>query len=323
MEIPRLKLGSRTDNELVADRTTSLLATILVGDVWGMPIPVKGIQLRLGSSYVFGARFKRVCFLDWGIISADSSRRTDVVLGEDVLDLKPCIELGICGMIHSITRHYHPCEPAKASQLLDTLHFNLSLGILDSVTLLLEDDADLSVFPEAKTMKIGRRTTFADFLDCVSELAEDDGHAVYANNDIMMSIDIAEAAARLTMNISMIALTRRELDGALPSIENPSWSQDTWIIKTHRISRMLKETVRHSLGIAGCKNIFAAQLVANGCSLWNPSLDVSTIHNDPSRCLTYSRDRRYNEFFAIPLLCHLIDVESAISDYEFTFCAKS
>jgi hypothetical protein len=226
-------------------------------------------------------------------------------------------------MLHFVTQHYHPCSPVKAKQLREALEFNLGLDIFDKVTLLLEDNADFSDFPSVSTKLLGRRALFSDFLELITEQADESSHIVFSNSDMMMSADILKAIDRVTMHNSVLALTRRELDGSLPSIDNPSWSQDTWVMKSHKISSMLIETVRHSLGIAGCENLFAAQLVANGYNLWNPSLDVLTIHNDPSPTLTYSRDRRYNGFFAIPHLCHLLDIESTIPGYEFTFCVKS
>jgi hypothetical protein len=117
---------------------------------------------------------------------------------------------------------------------------------------------------------------------------------------------------------SVIALTRRELDGEFPPFYQ-GLSQDTWIMKGHPVDPLLRDTANLALGIAGCENIFTAQLIANGYSVWNPCLDIRTTHNDPSPNYNYRDCKRYYGFYAFPAPCHIRDVESSIPDYQFEF----
>ena len=225
-------------------------------------------------------------------------------------------------MIHYVTQHFQPSDPSKRAQIEDCLTRNQRLGIFDQVTLLMDSETMSSDPDSSRRVRLGRRANFSDFLEIVSAPENAEDHIVFSNSDILMSEDILQVTERLSSHSSVIALTRRELSGELPPIL-PGRSQDTWIMKGHAISSLLRDTVGISLGIAGCENIFAAQLIANGYNLWNPCLDVVTTHNDPSPNFNYEDCRRYFGFYAFPTPCRVKDVEASLPNYEFAFLSMS
>ena len=90
-------------------------------------------------------------------------------------------------------------------------------------------------------------------------------------------------------------------------------------MKGHPVDPLLRDTTNLALGVAGCENIFTAQLIANGYNAWNPCLDIRTTHNDPSPNYNYRDCKRYYGFYAVPAPCHIRDVESSIPAYQFEF----
>lgn len=221
-------------------------------------------------------------------------------------------------MILFATQRYTPSNPTKMGQLNACLAHNKGLGIFDEITLLVEDmDGDANT-DSCQTIHLGRRSSFSDFLGLVSSPEYSDHPIVFSNSDIFMSEDILLAAKQLSSPSSVIALTRRELDGEFPPFYQ-GLSQDTWIMKGHAVDPLLRDTANLALGIAGCENVFTAQLVANGYNVWNPCLDVRTTHNDPSPNYNYRDCKRYYGFYAFPAPCHIRDVESSIPDYQFEF----
>ena len=221
-------------------------------------------------------------------------------------------------MILFATQHYKPSNPVKRGQLNACLEHNKELGIFTKITLLIEDLDDDANTDSCLTVHLGRRSSFSDFLELVSSPEYRDHHLVFSNSDIFMSEDILLAAKQLSSPSSVIALTRRELDGEFPPFYQ-GLSQDTWIMKGHPVDPLLRDTANLALGIAGCENIFTAQLIANGYNVWNPCLDIRTTHNDPSPNYNYRDCKRYYGFYAFPAPCHIGDVESSIPEYQFEF----
>lgn len=221
-------------------------------------------------------------------------------------------------MIIFATQHYKPSNPTKEKQLNECLIHNKGLGIFDEVTLLMEDEDGNSNIDACRKINLGRRCSFSDFLELVSSPEYKDHHVVFANSDLFMSEDILPAVKQLSSPSSVIALTRRELDGEFPPFYQ-GLSQDTWIMKGHPVDSLLRDTANLALGVAGCENIFAAQLIANGYNVWNPCLDIRTTHNDPSPNYNYRDCKRYYGFYAFPAPCHIRDVESSIPEYQFEF----
>ncbi len=221
-------------------------------------------------------------------------------------------------MILFATQHYKPSNSIRIEQLNACLAHNKELGIFDEIILLMEDVDNDANTDSCQTIYLGRRAGFSDFLEIVSSPDWSDHHIVFSNSDVFMSEDILLAAKQLYSPSSVIALTRRELDGEFPPFYQ-GLSQDTWIMKGHPVNQLLRDTAKLALGIAGCENIFTAQLIANGYNVWNPCLDIRTTHNDPSPNHNYGDCKRYYGFYAFPAPCHIRDVESSIPEYQFEF----
>ncbi|MBD2550451.1 hypothetical protein H6G65_12815 [Microcystis elabens FACHB-917] len=225
-------------------------------------------------------------------------------------------------MIHFATQHYRPSNPNRMEQLNACLAHNKGLGIFAQIILLMEASDEDAHTDSCRTIHLGRRSSFSDFLRLVSSPDYFDHHIVFSNSDLFMNEDVLLAADQLSSPSSVIALTRRELDGEFPPF-HPGLSQDTWIMKGHSVDPLLLDTTNLALGIAGCENMFTAQLIAHGYNVWNPCLDIRTTHNDPAPDYNYMDCKRYHGFYAFPAPCHIQDVESSIPDYQFEFHPKT
>jgi hypothetical protein len=225
-------------------------------------------------------------------------------------------------MIHWVTQYYNPKEANKERLLQECRDTNLGLSFIEKATFLTEGELDPMNDPRVEILQIGRRARYSDFLQVASKNSSSSDIILLSNSDIILTDDILRIAKRITMESTVIALTRRELDGSFPKLANLGWTQDAWMIKAQAISSELLDLTQISLGIAGCENIFAANLVANAFNIWNPSLDITTIHNDPDPSFNYNDCTRYYGFYIHPMPCKCEAVERDDPIYEAKFRSK-
>ena len=98
--------------------------------------------------------------------------------------------------------------------------------------------------------------------------------------DIFLSEDIPLALNKLTLNNSVTALTRKELNGKF--LFKPMHSQDIWIFKNHAPPKHLSPTINTFQGLAGCEHIFAMGLYCASYKLWNPCQTTLVTHDGPA-----------------------------------------
>jgi hypothetical protein len=160
-------------------------------------------------------------------------------------------------------------------------------------------------------VSISERLTFKTVLSWVKDQAQlNDSAIVLTNSDIYLTDDVFELTKFLHVN-DLIALTRYEsleknhpfrLDNPYPG--QPSDSQDTWIFRSDCNLKDLRTMAADiPLGIPGCENAFCAEVVRLGFDVFNPCLNVMTIHNHDSDVRSYVEKDRIPKPYGFPLAC--------------------
>ena len=79
--------------------------------------------------------------------------------------------------------------------------------------------------------------------------------------------------------------------------------QDTWIVRDADFSDIAKSMDYIPLGIPGCDNRFSRVMHNSGFTIWNPCLNVKTLHNHKSEKRTYKINSRIKGGYMFPLEC--------------------
>ncbi|MEA5422257.1 glycosyltransferase [Synechococcus sp. CCY9202] len=216
--------------------------------------------------------------------------------------------------VHLFTQIYASKDKEKLDRLIQCLEYNLAVDVVSKITVLNEGVPITSNNERINVKRIYSRASFSDIFLAINEYTDPNAtHIAIANGDIMLSSDISRLLPKITVDSTVAALTRHELDGILKS--NPFESQDTWIFKKHSFHSRVTDGSHINLGIAGCEHLLAATLYFNGYNIWNPSADCKTIHNDPNPSNAYT-DRLYGCYLLLPT-CKVDDVESKQPEYQF------
>ena len=128
-----------------------------------------------------------------------------------------------------------------------------------------------------------------------------DGVNIIANSDIWFNETIEKAEA-LQDGKNCYAITRTEIiGGELVKFENahyncpPHFSQDVWIfrgkhdfdcfdkVEAWHSTKRITEVIPFQMGIGGCDNIFAWNLLMKGYDVRNPYNDIICIHEHEDR----------------------------------------
>ena len=226
--------------------------------------------------------------------------------------------------IHYATQLYHHPRAETRERMQATLEHNLSLPCISRATVLLEGCSNPWERQGFRAIQLDRHATFADFLALAASSDHGDPqHLLFANSDIRLESSIEQLATSLRNNASVACLTRRELSGSFAAGLDPPQSQDAWMVRCHRIDRLLLEQLAGlRLGVPGCEHLLAATLVAHGYDLWNPCIDCKVVHTDPFPMAHSPSGKRYWGFYAYIPTCRIEDVEHKRPDVIFTLAQK-
>lgn len=187
-----------------------------------------------------------------------------------------------------IQQYYRNADPNRQAELDICLRRNLENVLIDEVHLLTEESLDLRAFPghrKTRQIVIAERLTFARAFGYANE---NDPHGrstwLLANADIWFDDSLA-ALENVALDGVAFALTRHDVhaDGSLALVvpEFAHGSQDAWVFKTPvPVERMF---TTFALGIPGCDNRIAHELIVAGYKLLNPSLTIVARHLDLAR----------------------------------------
>lgn len=153
----------------------------------------------------------------------------------------------------------------------------------DKIYLFVENEDDMNLAYEkfgVEVINLGKRPTFKDFFDFISNEPFSDSINVVSNTDIfflnMQEID--RNANRLLNGDATFALTRYDYHLNRPSdLFDRVDSQDSWVFYGNKNLQNVKD-VDFTMGIAGCDNRLAYELQKAGFLVLNPSRTIKTFH---------------------------------------------
>ena len=240
----------------------------------------------------------------------------------------------------------------RNEEMKECLRMNCASEYVDRIVLLQEKDMS-SVWHKMKgSHKIrqivtGKRLTYAHFLQYVHDEVPANTYAILANADIYMDPTLSELW-KIDLTDKVLALLRWNADHAGDSVlfGPRADSQDTWIFLSDSIHQksLPYATFDFPLGRAGCDNAFAAHLLRNRFSLFNPCLSIKTNHLHVSEHRTWTKADRIQSDLYINLvpshlltirqetvpsikqqcICHELvsfDIKSSSLSNELTYCA--
>lgn len=193
-----------------------------------------------------------------------------------------------------ITQYFRSSDMDRRSEIKETLRKNCECSQIDRIILMTEEDysKDWKKIPGSDKITqiiIHKRLTYAHFLQFVHDEVPAGIYAILANADIYFDSTLLELW-KLDLKDKALALLRWDVKDE-PVLFGPrADSQDSWIM----LSDSIKErtwpyaTFDFQLGQAGCDNAFAAHLLRNRFSIFNPCLSIKTYHLHQSNVRTYS-----------------------------------
>ena len=200
-----------------------------------------------------------------------------------------------------IQQYYRTADPGRQRELDTCLGRNLDNALIDEVHLLTEEPLDLSAFPgsdKAQQRVIAERLTFARAFAYANEYDPQGRRQwILANADICFDASLA-ALSGVSLDGVIFALTRHDIqpDGSLAMVvaEFAHGAQDAWVFKTPIPCARLFSNF--ALGVPGCDNRIAYELIAAGYKVLNPSLTIFANHLDLARQSDiFERDGHYRD----------------------------
>ena len=233
--------------------------------------------------------------------------------------------------VNLILQYYCTLDSSRQAEINDCLCHNLHNELITFIHLLTEENIDFTSFRNQQKiiqMVIGERLTFHRAFQYANDY-DPGGESIWilANADIWFDGTLS-ALTDAVLNKVVFALTRHEVqkDGSLAMVvpEFAHGSQDAWIFKTPiPVDRMYASFF---LGIPGCDNRIAYELISAGYKLINPSLAIVIRHLDLARNLDiHERNEIYAEItkkeidsqgksVPSPYQCHLYPVDQTDPD---------
>ena len=220
-----------------------------------------------------------------------------------------------------ITQFFRSPQKKRFKEIKECLERNTKCSYLDRIVLLNETDlSDLwRNLPGAEKITqiiTGKRLTYAHFLQFVHDEVPMNVYTILANADLYMGSSLLDLW-KMNLADRVLALLRWDVDdGGTPVLFGPrADSQDTWIM----LSNSVKErtwpyaTFDFPLGKIGCDNAFAAHLLRNHMSLFNPAMSFQTFHLHTSNVRTYDKkDMIRSDLYVNLVPAYLIDIKQEL-----------
>lgn len=183
-----------------------------------------------------------------------------------------------------ITTYYEDKNIERRQELLDCLTNNSVNPIISEIHLICEnvmppiESSDKMVFVLANI-----RWTFKELIKYANKLGNKE-IKIIANTDIYFNHTLA-FANKIKFN-EVFCLTRWDFDAKedLKFYENFK-SQDAWIFH----GKLPENIGNYYMGLPGCDNRFAKELLDSGHKIYNPSLSIKAIHMHGSNLRNYHK----------------------------------
>jgi hypothetical protein len=199
-------------------------------------------------------------------------------------------------MIWLVAQYFRHSDEARAREIMETLKQNTVCADIGTIVLLTERDYSKD-WRHIQTKKIqqiviGKRLTYAHFLQYVKERVPKNTIVMLANADIFFE-DLSDLW-KINMKSVMLSLLRWDVkEDSDPELFGPrADSQDTWIVLSDSVKEVTwkYEPFDIQLGKPGCDNIFAGLMLRNHFVLYNPALTLKTYHLHLTAIRNYNND---------------------------------
>jgi hypothetical protein len=184
------------------------------------------------------------------------------------------------------TQFFRHKNNRRFKEIKDCLMKNCESSHIDKIVLLNEKNYsnEWKYFPGSQKVQqviLGKRLTYADFLQYVHDQVPDNVFTILCNADIYFEDSIRDLF-KIDMKNKMLALLRWDVDpsGNSTLFGPRADSQDSWIFLSNSIRSRTWNYSKFNipLGQPGCDNAFAGQILRNHFVISNPSLTFKSFH---------------------------------------------
>jgi hypothetical protein len=223
--------------------------------------------------------------------------------------------------LHLFVQVWKHSDPARLEELQVALLKNAENPLVHHIHVSLDGEnahevltkIPLELYNKIVIVPIMARLTFKDALNYMSSLPADDFVAlintdIYFDNTIreLWNVSMKNTCFALLRYESSVAFALRQEGAVKPQIYGPrSDSQDAWIFA---VSELLEHKESESwddfdfcLGMPGCDNTFAGELLRRKWNSVNPALSIYALHLHQTQIREYNRSNLVTKF-----LFHLI-----------------
>jgi len=211
-----------------------------------------------------------------------------------------------------ITQYFIHPDKRRAKEIRECLIKNCASLYIDAIVLLNEKNLshhwkNIPGSHKIKQIVIGKRLTYYDVMNYISNSVPSSIYTIIANADIYFDSTLLNLW-KINLTDRMLALLRWEEEGVIfgPRAD----SQDTWILLSDSIrNREWDPNVfGFPFGQAGCDNAFAAHILRLRFLLCNPALSIQTFHHHKSSIRNYSpKDMVPSDLYVHLQPTHLLD----------------
>jgi hypothetical protein len=197
-----------------------------------------------------------------------------------------------------ITTFYYEKDGHRRIELLEAIRGNIKNCLISKIYILCESGDELlfNLNPKIEIIKLNQRPKFQELIKFANGLTKNI-IKIIANTDIYFDETLIKSQQIKENNV--YCLTRWDLKGTGEIEFYPNFkSQDAWIFP----GRLSATLGNYYMGLPGCDNRFAKELLDSGRKLKNPSLTIRAIHIHGSNLRNYNKsaDRVIGEY-AYPL----------------------
>ena len=182
-----------------------------------------------------------------------------------------------------LTSYYLEKNKSRADELRYCLQKNISNPHILKIVLLCEGELVQSRSDKVLEVLINKRPTFSDFVSFANNETDTD-IKIIANSDIYFDVTLKIAKDCLIDN-EIYCLTRWDEEARCIKFYNNFKSQDAWIFR----GSLTENIGNYYMGLPGCDNRFAKELLDSGRRIDNPSLTIRAIHVHGSNLRNYSK----------------------------------
>jgi hypothetical protein len=196
-----------------------------------------------------------------------------------------------------ITTYYIDKNPKRQLELDFVLDKNIQNKLISEIFLLCEQLPQKELPNKVSIINVSKRLKFQELIVFANQIKTDE-FKILCNTDIFFD-ETLSLLEKSTKNSFVYCLTRWDYR----ETENPVFyenfkSQDAWVF----VGKLPENIGNYFMGLPGCDNRFAKELLDSGYNIKNPSLTIRCIHVHGSNLRNYHKtaDRVIGEY-AYPL----------------------